>query len=74
MEEEDQEGEVVEFNNVSEDYGVIMIAGPASRSILAECTDASLDNSNFRWLSKKKINVAGVDNLRALRVTYTGQL
>ncbi|NNE62729.1 MAG: aminomethyl transferase family protein, partial [Gammaproteobacteria bacterium] len=67
-------GEDVEFNNVSENYGVIMIAGPASRSILAECTDAKLDKGSFRWLSKKKINVAGADDVRALRVTYTGEL
>jgi len=74
MEEEVRSGEVVEFNNVSEDYGVIMLAGPASRSILGECTDASLDNASFRWLSTKEITVAGVENVRAMRVTYTGEL
>lgn len=43
--------ESVKFKNVSEDFGVIMLAGPASRSILSECTNASLDNASFRWLS-----------------------
>jgi dimethylglycine dehydrogenase len=74
MEEEVRPGESVEFNNVSEDYGVIMLAGPASRRILAECTDAALDNISFRWLSARHISVAGVDSVRALRVTYTGEL
>jgi len=74
MKEEVLAGEVVEFNNVSEDYGVIMLAGPTSREILAACTDAPLDNASFRWLSTQQINVAGIDNVRALRVTYTGEL
>ncbi|MFA9418922.1 MAG: FAD-dependent oxidoreductase [Gammaproteobacteria bacterium] len=74
MMEQVQAGEAVEFRNVSQDYGVIMLAGPASRKILAECTDAPLDNASFRWLSTQHINVAGIDNVRALRVTYTGEL
>jgi dimethylglycine dehydrogenase len=74
MTEQVKTGEAVEFDNVSEDYGVIMLAGPASRKILAECTDAPLDNASFRWLSSQHIDVAGVDNVRALRVTYTGEL
>ena len=74
MQEAAGDGEAVEFNNVSEDYGVIMLAGPAARKILGHCTDAALDNAGFRWLSTQHITVAGVDKLRALRVTYTGEL
>ena len=74
MEEEVRDGEQVEFVNVSDQRGVIMIAGPAARRILAECTDAALDNASFRWLSTQHITVAGVADVRALRVTYTGEL
>ena len=74
MEEEVRADEDVVFENVSEAYGVIMLAGPASRRILAHCTDAALDNAGFRWLSTQHITVAGVGNVRALRVTYTGEL
>ncbi|MDJ0779050.1 MAG: FAD-dependent oxidoreductase [Gammaproteobacteria bacterium] len=74
MEEEVRTGEDVVFENVSEAYGVIMLAGPAARRILAHCTDAALDNASFRWLSTQHITVAGVDAVRALRVTYTGEL
>ncbi|MCZ6487273.1 MAG: FAD-dependent oxidoreductase [Gammaproteobacteria bacterium] len=74
MQEEVQTDESVDFKNVSEDYGVIMLAGPASRKILAECTGADLDNRSFRWLSVQHIAIAGVANVRALRVTYTGEL
>jgi dimethylglycine dehydrogenase len=74
MQQEVRAGEEVSFDNVSEQYGVIMLAGPAARRILAECTDASLDNASFRWLSSQHITVAGVERVRALRVTYTGEL
>ena len=74
MQEEVGEDESVSFANVSEDLGVIMLAGPAARRILAGCTDAALDNASFRWLSAQHIEVAGVDRVRALRVTYTGEL
>jgi dimethylglycine dehydrogenase len=74
MQEEVRAGEDVVFSNVSEDYGVIMLAGPSARRILAQCTDAALDNTGFRWLSARHITIAGVDEVRALRVTYTGEL
>jgi dimethylglycine dehydrogenase len=74
MQEQVRAHETVSFNNVSEDYGVIMLAGPAARRILAECTAASLDNASFRWLSSQHISVAGVEQVRAMRVTYTGEL
>ena len=74
MQEEVHADEAVNFKNVSEDYGVIMLAGPASRKILAECTGADLDNESFRWLSAQHIAIADVANVRALRVTYTGEL
>ena len=74
LEEQREEGEEVAIDNVSEAYGVIMLAGPLSRAILGACTDAALDNAAFRWLSTQHITVAGIEQVRALRVTYTGEL
>ena len=74
MQEQVRADETVIFDNVSEQLGVIMLAGPAARRILAECSDAPLDNASFRWLSSQQISVAGVGEVRALRVTYTGEL
>jgi dimethylglycine dehydrogenase len=74
LEEQRYDGEQVDFDNVSETYGVLMLAGPMSREILSSCTDTALDNGNFRWLSAQHITVAGVDEVRALRVSYTGEL
>ncbi|MEO1198718.1 MAG: FAD-dependent oxidoreductase [Pseudomonadota bacterium] len=74
LEEQVGSGETVSFANVSETRGVIMLAGPRSREILARCTPAPLDNASFRWLSAQAIQVAGVADVRAMRVTYTGEL
>ena len=77
MEQQVRAGESVCFQNVSEAYGVIMLAGPKSGKILAECTDAcldaGLDSGAFRWLSTRPISIAGVE-VRAMRMTYTGEL
>ena len=62
-----------ELRVVSGDYGVITLAGPASRELLARCTSASLDNDSFRWLAAQIIDVAGVET-RALRVGFVGEL
>ncbi len=74
MEEQRAAGERVAFDNVSEARGVIMLAGPRSRGILSRCTAAALDNGAFRWLSARPIEVAGVGDVLAMRVTYTGEL
>jgi dimethylglycine dehydrogenase len=57
MREQVHAGESIEFDNVSESYGVIMLAGPAARKILAHCTDTALDNTSFRWLSTQHSNL-----------------
>jgi dimethylglycine dehydrogenase len=74
LEEQRQPDEAVTFDNFSQQLGVLMLAGPSSREVLGACTGASLANNNFRWLSGQEITVAGVAGVRALRVTYTGEL
>lgn len=68
-----REGEDVVVENVSERFGVLSIAGPLSRALLGECTDAGLSNDDFRWLSVQEIIISGVP-ARALRVSFTGEL
>ena len=67
------QGERVTVRDVSDDYGVLVLAGPRARDVLARCTDADLSNAAFPWLTGKQITVAGV-TLRALRVNYVGEL
>jgi dimethylglycine dehydrogenase len=65
--------EQVEIQNITDDRGVLVLAGPRSRDVLAPMTDADLGNEAFPWLRGKEITVAGVP-LIALRVNYVGEL
>jgi dimethylglycine dehydrogenase len=65
--------EQLEIVNVTDDRGVLVLAGPRSRDVLAKITEEKLDNTSFRWLSGKQIHVAGL-SARALRVNYVGEL
>ncbi len=68
-----EESEKVVIENVTDDRGVLVLAGPRSRDVLAKLTDVGLDNDSFRWLTGQEITVAGVP-LRALRVNYVGEM
>jgi dimethylglycine dehydrogenase len=74
LEAQRRQGEGVCFDNLSERFGVLMLAGPKARDILAACTQAPLDDACFRWLSAQEITVAGAASLLALRVTYSRAL
>lgn len=63
----------VELAVVTQRLGVLAIAGPWSRELLARCTDAGLDNEAFGWLTGQDVDVCGVP-VRALRVGFTGEL
>ena len=67
------EGERVEVENVTDDWGNLIVAGPRSRDLLSRLTEADLGNESFRWLTGQTIRVADVP-CRALRVNYVGEL
>lgn len=66
-------GEVIQIKNVTNEFGVIVLAGPRSREVLQKLTHANLGNKHFPWLTGQQIKVADV-LLRALRVNYVGEL
>nr|MBX2867079.1 FAD-dependent oxidoreductase [Acidiferrobacterales bacterium] len=66
-------GEDVEVTNVTNDFGVLVLAGPKSRDVLKTLTESSLENADFKWLTGQEITVAGAP-VRALRVNYVGEL
>ena len=65
--------ENIEIRNVTDERGVLVLAGPYSRDVLAQLTDVDLGNSSFPWLTGREIEIAGVP-VRALRVNYVGEL
>lgn len=65
--------EVVTITNLSDDWGILTVAGPRAREVLATQTDASLENSDFGWLKAREITVAGIP-LVAMRLSFSGEL
>ena len=70
---EREAGEDVTVTDVTEDKGILAVAGPLARDILQPLADADLSNDAFRWLTAQEITVAGVPCI-ALRVSYVGEL
>jgi len=66
-------GPDVTITNVTDTFGVLVVAGPQSREVLASLTDSDMSNAAFGWLSAQEITLAGIP-VRALRVTYVGEL
>ncbi|HVE50384.1 MAG TPA: FAD-dependent oxidoreductase [Casimicrobiaceae bacterium] len=52
---------------------VLNVCGPRSREVLAQLTDAPLDNASFPYMSAREIDLAYAPVL-ALRVSYVGEL
>ncbi len=68
-----RQDEDVTITSLSSDWSALSLNGPKSRDVLAEVTDAALDNTNFRWLTGQQITIAG-HQLWALRMSYAGEL
>jgi dimethylglycine dehydrogenase len=67
-------GERVDVKDVTDDFGVLVLAGPKVREVLAAVTDVELSNAAFPWLSAREADVAGIAGVRLLRVNYVGEL
>jgi len=65
--------ENVNIKNVTNDYGVLVLAGPKSRKVLSQLTSENLNNNDFPWLKGKEILINKIP-VRALRVNYVGEL
>ncbi len=57
----------------SNEWAALSLNGPKSRAVLAACTEAPLDNAQFRWLTAQEVTVAG-HRLWAFRMSYAGEL
>jgi len=66
-------GQQLQVDNVSDEFGILLVTGPNARALLSPLTDADLGNAAFPWMTAQEITVAG-HSLRALRVSYVGEL
>ncbi|MGD2008390.1 MAG: FAD-dependent oxidoreductase, partial [Cellvibrionales bacterium] len=73
LQQQIESDEQVTIRNVTDERGVIVLAGPRARDVLATLTDTPLDNNRFRWRTGQDITVAGIPT-RALRINYVGEL
>ncbi len=65
-----KESETVTITDITDDYGVLVLAGPKSRDVLS----VVYSGEQGRWLTGRMTEVAGVQGVRLLRVTYVGEL
>ena len=63
----------VSFERLTTSMGVLVLAGPRSRDVLAKLTDTDLSNEAFPWLTGKRMSI-GVAPVEALRVNFIGEL
>ena len=68
----------IDIHDVTTQWGVFALAGPASRAILKDIVkdadpDTVLSNRRFPWLSSRRIEL-GMCPVNAIRVAYTGEL
>lgn len=63
----------VALRPITQQYGVLVLAGPKSRDVLRRVTRTSLYNADFPWLSGKPVSI-GAASAHALRVNFVGEL
>ncbi len=63
----------VRLDKVTTQYGVLVLAGPRARDVLARCCDVDVANAAFPWLSARRLSIGAAGAL-ALRVNFVGEL
>lgn len=63
----------VSLTNITDETGILCIAGPKARQVLQTVTQDDVSNAAFKWMGAKSIEVAGIPVL-ALRLSFTGEL
>ena len=63
----------VQFENLTAAMGVLVLAGPQSRTLLARVCDAPLDNASFPWLTGRDATV-GLAPAKLMRLNFVGEL
>ena len=70
---QNKEDEDAHITVLSDSWSALALNGPLARDVLSACTDAPLDNKQFRWLTGQTITIAG-HQIMAMRLSYAGEL
>ena len=63
----------VRIDRLTTRRGVLVIAGPRSREVLAKVADIDVSNEAFPWLAARSLSI-GAARLIAMRVNFVGEL
>ena len=63
----------VRIDKVTTQRGVLLLAGPRSREVLAKVADADVSNEAFPWLTARRLSIKRA-GLIAMRVNFVGGL
>lgn len=63
----------VRYERLTTSMGVLVLAGPRARDVLAKVTRADVSNEAFPWLTGQRISI-GAAQVDALRVNFIGEL
>jgi dimethylglycine dehydrogenase len=63
----------VRIDRVTTQRGVLVLAGPRSREVLAKVADVDVSNEAFPWLTARRLSI-GAATLIAMRVNFVGEL
>ena len=66
------DGDRISIRNLTEQTGILGIAGPNAEKALQTLTDCSLSQDTFPWLTAQNLTLAGIP-MRAMRLSYTGE-
>jgi dimethylglycine dehydrogenase len=61
------------IDKVTTERGVLVLAGPRSREVLAKVADIDVSNEAFPWLTARRLSVKAA-GLIAMRVNFVGEL
>ena len=62
----------VEIKNITDELGVLGVAGPYSRKVLQKLTSEDLSDNVFKFLQTKSLKVSNIP-VTAIRISYTGK-
>jgi len=62
----------VEIENMTDEMGVLGVAGPYARQILQKLTSEDLSDGSFKFLQSRHLKLAGIA-VTAIRISYTGK-
>ena len=63
----------VRIDKVTTQRGVLVLAGPRSREVLAKVSDIDVSNAAFPWLTARRLSIKAAA-LIAMRVNFVGEL